>query len=163
MSKEITKKLFENFMQHATPQDEAVMLLLLNGFQKKQQGQFSRYIDSTLHMERQFTEDTSTITIPITPVIHNYIQTPHGGIIATIADAAMGELATQSLPDGFNVVTTNMNINYLQTTTNNQLIAKGSFIRKGRTFIVMECVVEDETGKMLATASASFYVVKIRK
>ena len=38
-------------------------------------------------------------------------------------------------------------INYIATTTNKELIAKGYFVNKGRRMIVMECVIEDETGK----------------
>ena len=101
--------------------------------------------------------------MPITPVIHNTIKVPHGGILATIADAAMGGLATRSLEDGKNVVTTNLNINYIATTTNKELIAKGYFINKGRRMLVMECVIEDETGKKLAMATASFFIIEPRK
>lgn len=153
---------FTAILENASAEDQQVIHHLLQGLQQKQQGDYKRYIDATLHMNRNFTEDTSTITIPITPIIHNFIGTPHGGIIATIADAAMGELATQSLPAGYNVVTTNMTVNYLQTTTAEQLIAKGRFVRKGKTLMAMESTVEDDKGKLLATASASFFVIQAR-
>ena len=154
---------FTSLLENASPEDQWVIQYLLQGLEKKQQGEYTRYIDSTLHMERRFIDDTSIIKMPITPVIHNFIGTPHGGILATISDAAMGELATQSLPAGHNVVTTNMTVNYLQTTTAEQLIAKGRFVRKGKTLMVMESTVEDNTGKLLATASASFLVIQARK
>lgn len=154
---------FSSLLENASTEDQHIIQHLLKGLEQKQQGKYTRYIDSTLHMERTFIDDTSIITLPITPVIHNFIGTPHGGIIATIADAAMGELATKSLPIGYNVVTTNMNVNYLQTTTAEKLIAKGRFVRKGNTLFAMESTIEDNNGKLLATASASFLVIQARK
>lgn len=90
------------------------------------------------------------------------LKVPHGGIIATIADAAMGGLASRSVPEGFNVVTTNMNISYIATTTNKELIARGRFVHKGRQTLVMECDIEDETGRKLAIATGSFFVIQRR-
>jgi len=114
-------------------------------------------------MVGNFEPDSSEVRIPITPVIHNTIKVPHGGIIATIADAAMGGLASRSVPAGFNVVTTNINVSYIATTTNKELIARGRFVHKGRQTLVMECDIEDETGRKLAIATASFFVIQRRQ
>lgn len=65
-------------------------------------------------------------------------------------------------PGGYNVVTTNMNISYIATTNNNELIARGRFVHKGRQTFVMECDIEDETGRKLAIATGSFFVIQRR-
>lgn len=154
------QSLLATILANATHEDEQVLHYLLTGIRDKQTGIYHRYIDATLHKTAEFHDDHSIIRIPVTPVIHNLINLPHGGVLATIADTAMGELATHSVEPHQNVVTTNLTMNYLATTTNKELIAKGSFIKKGRSIFFMECIVEDETGKKLATATATFYVIE---
>jgi len=161
-SKEQVEQLVAEILQDSTEEDEEVLLHLLNGLRKKQQGIHRRYINATLHMVGKFEPEVSEVRIPITPVIHNTIKVPHGGIVATIADAAMGGLASRSVPEGYNVVTTNMNISYIATTTNKELIARGRFVHKGRQTLVMECDIEDETGRRLAVATGSFFVIQRR-
>lgn len=162
-SKGQIEELLATILQHSTAEDEEVLLHLLNGIHDKQQGIHRRYINAALHMVGNFEPDSSEVRIPITPVIHNTIKVPHGGIIATIADAAMGGLASRSVPAGFNVVTTNINVSYIATTTNKELIARGRFVHKGRQTLVMECDIEDETGRKLAIATASFFVIQRRQ
>lgn len=161
-SKGQIEELLATILQHSTAEDEEVLLHLLNGIRDKQQGIHRRYINATLHMVGNFKPEVSEVRIPITPVIHNTIKVPHGGIIATIADAAMGGLASRSVAEGFNVVTTNLNISYIATTTNKELIARGRFVHKGRQTLVMECDIEDETGRKLAIATATFFVIQRR-
>lgn len=161
-SKEQVEQLVAEILQDSTEEDEEVLLHLLNGLREKQQGIHRRYINATLHMVGKFEPEVSEVHIPITPVIHNTIKVPHGGIVATIADAAMGGLASRSVPEGYNVVTTNMNISYIATTTNKELIARGRFVHKGRQTLVMECDIEDETGRRLAIATGSFFVIQRR-
>ena len=161
--KEKAKELLQQILLDGTMEDVEVLMHLLEGLRDKQTGTYKRYINAALHMTGEFFPDHSVIRIPITPVIHNTIKYPHGGILATIADAAMGELATRAIEPGKNVVTTNLNINYIATTSNKELIAKGYFISKGRRMLVMECVIEDETGRKLATATATFFVIEPRK
>lgn len=161
-SKKEIEQLLAEILQHSTAEDEEVLLHLLSGLHDKQQGIHRRYINAALHMVGKFEPEISEVRMPITPVIHNTIKVPHGGIIATIADAAMGGLASRSVPEGFNVVTTNMNISYIATTTNKELIARGRFVHKGRQTLVMECDIEDETGRKLAIATGSFFVIQRR-
>ena len=161
-SKEQVEQLVAEILQDSTEEDEEVLIHLLNGLREKQQGIHRRYINATLHMVGKFEPEVSEVRIPITPVIHNTIKVPHGGIVATIADAAMGGLASRSVPEGYNVVTTNMNISYIATTTNKELIARGRFVHKGRQTLVMECDIEDETGRRLAVATGSFFVIQRR-
>lgn len=165
---ELTKKqqitaMLDQILENSTDEDEDVLLHLLNGLQDKHLGIHRRYINAVLHMVGEYTPEESIIRIPITPVIHNTIKIPHGGIIATIADAAMGGLASRSVPEGYNVVTTNLSVSYLKSTTNKELIARGRFVHKGRQMLVMECVIEDDTGKKLASATATFFVIKRRQ
>lgn len=164
----VTKKsqiqdLLAQLLENSSEEDEEVLLYLLTGLQDKSKGIYNRYINAVLHMEGEYNADEATVRIPITPVIHNNIKAPHGGILATIADTAMGDLASKSVPKGYNVVTTNLTISYLKTTTNKELVAHSRFVHKGSQMLVMECIVEDETGKKLATATGTFFVIQPRQ
>lgn len=90
-SKGQIEELLATILHHSTAEDEEVLLHLLNGIRDKQQGIHRRYINAALHMVGNFEPEVSEVRIPVTPVIHNTIKVPHGGIIATIADAAMGD------------------------------------------------------------------------
>ena len=94
--KQEAQELLQSILAQSTGEDEEVLLHLLNGLRDKQADIHSRYINAALHMVGEFYCDYSIVRMPITPVIHNSIKVPHGGILATLADAAMGGLATRS-------------------------------------------------------------------
>ncbi|MBS7344767.1 MAG: PaaI family thioesterase [Caryophanon sp.] len=107
--------------------------------------------------------DRGIVRVPNTPAIGNSLGYPHGGIIATIADGAMGRIATErASAHGKKVVTSNLNIHYLATTTADELIATGTIIKEGKSVIVTDCTVTDSTGRELAYATATFHVITPR-
>lgn len=156
------QKLWQQIINDATEQDQQALLHLLTGIREKQQGSHTRYINATLRMTGEFFHDTSIVRMPNSPVIQNSIQVAHGGMLATIADAAMGGLASRAAEIGKNVVTTNLTINYIATSQCQEIIAKGYFVHRGRRTFVMSCIIEDDQGKLLATATATFFVIQKR-
>lgn len=108
-------------------------------------------------------EDAGIVRVKNTSAIGNSLGYPHGGIIATIADGAMGRITNaRAQQHGKRVVTSNLNVHYLATTTDSELIATGSIIKEGRTVIVAECTVTDSTGRELAFATATFQLITPR-
>lgn len=156
------EKLWTVVAQNASKDDVTAIMHFLQGINAKQQGEYTRYINATLHMHGEFYADHSIISIPNSLLIQNSIQVPHGGILATIADAAMGGLASRAAPLGKNVVTTNLTMNYIATTTAPILYAKGTFIHRGNKTFVMQCTIEDSYQRRLATSSATFFVIDKR-
>ncbi|KFL42666.1 thioesterase [Lysinibacillus sp. BF-4] len=154
--------LWQQIMQDATTEDKEALQHLLTGIREKQQGVHTRYINASLRMTGEFFEDYSKVCIPNSPVIQNSIQVAHGGVLATLADAAMGGLASRAAPVGKNVVTTNLTMNYIATSKAPILLAKGYFVHRGKKTFVMSAIIEDSTGKRLATASATFFVIQKR-
>ena len=155
-------QLWQSILQDATAQDKEALLHMLTGLREKQLGVHNRYINANLRMTGDFYPTHSVVSIPNSLIIQNSIQVAHGGILATIADAAMGGLASRAAPTGKNVVTTTLTMNYIATSTAQQLIAKGTFIHKGNRTFVMACTIEDHEGKKLATATATFFVIEKR-
>lgn len=160
--KQQIQQQFEALLEQASEQDLTYLQHIFTGLEQKHKGIYRRYINAALHMTGEFFADYSIVTIPITQIIHNTIQVPHGGVLATIADAAMGGLASRSTEPGKNVVTTNLSMNYIATTTKKQLIARATFVHKGRRTMVLQCEITDETGRLLATANGSFFVIERR-
>lgn len=110
--KDIQFNQFQQIINNSNEEDLAVLSKWMDEFEKKQSGEMSTYINAGLHMEKTLTEDFCKVSIPITPFIHNNLNTPHGGIIALLLDTAMGVLASHTLPENEAVVTTNLSINY---------------------------------------------------
>jgi uncharacterized protein (TIGR00369 family) len=161
MNQTLTLK-FEQIVKQASSQDLQVLTQLIEGIERKQAGVTTTYLDSSLFMNRSLTEDSCTITIPITPFIHNNLGIPHGGILAVLLDTAMGVLVNQSLTTGFSAVTMNLSIHYLAVANGPYLDATASFVHRGRQTMVIEGVVTDQSGKRLAIATGSFFVIPVQ-
>ena len=150
---------FQRIFESATNEEKSVLSNLMDGLEKKQSGKISTFLGAGLQMERVLSDDACTVSIPITPFIHNTLHIPHGGIIAVLLDTAMGTLANQALSEEFAAVTTNLSINYVATATEGHLHAKATFSHKGRHTMVLTGEVTDDDGKRLAISTGSFFVI----
>lgn len=67
------------------------------------------------------------------PIIHEVTQSRknvHGGVIASMVDAAVGAALRSMLDVGRGGVTVEMKLNYLHPANGEKLIAKGEIIKK---------------------------------
>ena len=87
----------------------------------------------------------------------------HGGILATILDAAMGFAASRAFAkaeglttDETDVLTLSMTTNFVGATDGRVATATGRIDRHGRSVAFASGRVEDENGALLATATATF-------
>jgi uncharacterized protein (TIGR00369 family) len=158
--KELLFKQFQQIISNSTEEDLTILSKWMDGFEKKQSGEMSTYLSAALHMERTLTDDSCTVSIPITPLIHNNLSIPHGGIIGVLLDTAMGVLATHSLPEDKAAVTTNLSVTYLATSTEGNIHARAFFSHKGRQTMVTTGQVTDDQGKLLAIGTGSFFVIQ---
>jgi len=157
--KEQLQKQFQTLIEHSSSEDLSILRDWMDGLEKKQSGEYTTYLSAGLHMTPKVTEDYYTISIPITPFIHNPLNMPHGGILAVILDTAMGTLATHSLSEEFAVVTTNLSINYIAAAKEGNLHAQAKFSHKGRQTMVIEGEIVDDHGKRIAIGTGSFFVI----
>lgn len=125
--KELLFKQFQKIISNSTEEDLTILTKWMDGFEKKQSGEMSTYLSAGLQMERTLTDDSCMVSIPITPLIHNNLSIPHGGIIGVLLDTAMGVLATHSLPEDKAAVTTNLSVTYLATATEGNIHARAFF------------------------------------
>lgn len=154
------QNLFETVTENASEQEISLVNDFLNAIQQKQQNEAPTYLNAVFQMDTQYDEGQCTVTMPITPISHNSFNMPHGGIIATLSDNAMGFLINKDLhPEGKGAVTTNMTIHYVKASTEKTIIATAKYLHKGRQTIVMECTVTQPDGRKIAYATGSFFVI----
>ena len=82
----------------------------------------------------------------------------HGGLIATLLDAACGYAGLHSAEGEEEVhgVTVMLNIAYLKAARSGRVIARGRVSRSGRSLYFAEASLVDEEGEVLATAQGTF-------
>jgi len=81
-----------------------------------------------------------------------------GGIIATLADEAMGHVVAAGCGEGQGTATIEMNVRYLKTVKSGEVRARAKIIKRGRNVVTAEAEVKNESGVLLARAGASFTV-----
>jgi uncharacterized protein (TIGR00369 family) len=80
----------------------------------------------------------------------------HGGILAAMADTAGAIAAYSVVPHGAELATIELKINYLEPVPGGQVKAVAHVLRRGRNFVVTECEVLNEKGKLAAKALMTF-------
>ena len=74
----------------------------------------------------------------------------HGGVYASLIDAAAFWAAYGNIEEGIGMTTVEMKLNYLAPAAFGRFTARGKSIKTGKTLCLSEASVFDETDKMLA-------------
>ncbi len=82
----------------------------------------------------------------------------HGGVVASLLDAAMGVAVRSSCEAGQGAATVSLTVNYLQPGRGG-LVAEGSVVRTGRTLASAEANVVDASGRLVAHGLATMRIV----
>jgi len=82
----------------------------------------------------------------------------HGGVLATLADAAMGLSVRSALEPGRRHVTIELGVHYLRAIRTGTVTATGRAVRVGRVIAYAEAAITDERGTDLARASGTYSV-----
>jgi uncharacterized protein (TIGR00369 family) len=96
----------------------------------------------------------------VTDELKNRYKILHGGITATFIDTAMGATVVQALGMETSAVTIDLQVHFLSPGKDGWLYAYTKFVKQGKTIITMESKVKDEQGKVIATASSTFFRLK---
>jgi uncharacterized protein (TIGR00369 family) len=84
----------------------------------------------------------------------------HGGMLATLADTAMGLAMRTVLEPGRRHVTVQLGVEYLSAGTQGRIVATGRTLKVGRQLGFAEADVRDDGGTLLARAHATISVTK---
>ena len=93
----------------------------------------------------------------------NPMGTVHGGVFVDVADAAMGIAFASTLEAAEAFTTVELKINYLRPVKEGTLIASGEVVYRGQTLGLVEAVVVDAEGRMLAKVSSTCMILRGEK
>lgn len=88
---------------------------------------------------------------------------PHGGLLSALIDAAAISAALVALGDislVAKVVTIDMRVDYLQVAQGSTLTATAHVTRSGRSIIVVQSNIKDETDAPIALGTSAFRIAK---
>jgi uncharacterized protein (TIGR00369 family) len=90
----------------------------------------------------------------------NPMGTVQGGILAAIADAAMGWAYMTTLGEGESYTTLEIKVNFLRPVRTGRLEARARVRNAGRTIGLVECDVLDDGGKAAAHAVSTCMILR---
>lgn len=122
----------------------------------------STTIASTLGFaSTSLTEGKSTFVMEIDPARHgNVMGTLHGGVVATLADSAMGFAFASTLAEDESFATLEMKVSFLRPVWRATLTATAVVMHRGRTTGLVECHVTDERSRLIAHATCTCLVLR---
>lgn len=113
-----------------------------------------------LSMElREFNIGQSLVEIAVREKHLQPFGVVHGGVIATLLDAAAFWAVFPELDEDFGMTSVDLKLNYLAPASAGMLIARGRRVKLGKTLGLGEAEVTDEHGKMLAHGTSTVIVL----
>ena len=83
----------------------------------------------------------------------------HGGVVASLLDAAMGVAVRSAYPGGEGATTVSLTVNYLNP-GRGQLIGLGHVVRAGNSLASAEARVVDASGQVVAHAVGTMRILR---
>lgn len=153
------KKQFHDFLENATEEEIKVLAQVFEGFQKQKIYHYDTVAGMLGFEGGDIIDGKFVVDMPITTLSNNRFGMTHGGILATLADSAMGYMLNQQLlQEGKYAVTTDLHIRYLAPGKGKKLIAKAFIVKKGKSMNVTQCDITNEKGTLIASVTANFFV-----
>lgn len=101
------------------------------------------------------------MTMPVSPQVVNTSGALQGGLIATLADVAGGQLGLEYLEPGTAMTTSDLVIRYLRPIRQGSARAVPKVLRAGRRSLVVQIdIFGDSDSELAATATVNFAIVK---
>ncbi len=129
------------------------MAKLLDGMERMLRGEMPPPPAATLigMMLESFAQGEAVVALDPTAAHANPMGTVQGGILAAIADAAMGWAFMTTLGEGESYATLEIKVNFLRPVWTGRLEARARVKSAGRTVSLVECDVVSD-GKLVAHA-----------
>lgn len=104
----------------------------------------------------ELSEGRSVMEMNVDQHLHNLSGTMHGGIMADIADAAMGVAVATTASADEDFTTTEMNISFFRPHIKGLLRAEGIVAKRGRRVAFTEAVLTNERKQIVAKANGTW-------
>lgn len=106
--------------------------------------------------------DGVTIECVLTPDLTNSAGVAHGGVAATLADAAVGAAVNRHFGGKRPFTTVEMKINYFLPAREGRILARARLLRIGSTLCVGSVNLTDSRGSLLGTALVTYMLLDAR-
>ena len=83
----------------------------------------------------------------------------HGGVIASVMDAATFWAVFPQVKDGMGLTTVEIKVNFLAPVQKGKLVARGRCIKIGKTLALGDATIHDAKGNLLAHGTATMMIV----
>lgn len=114
--------------------------------------------DEFLEVKYERISDTSVkVTLPIKPVFAAGSGFIRGGIISTLADAALRNAVSPDEHGQPKVTAVDVNVTFLKKSKSGMLIARAFAIKEGATLTHADCIIHDEHDQVIAKAKAILF------
>ena len=104
-------------------------------------------------------EDGVTVSMPLRPEFMNNSGVLHGGVIATLADEAVGFSVDNHFERKQIITTTELKVNYLLPVVGKRLSARCQLVRVGRHLCVGRVDLIDDRKRLVAIATATYMLL----
>lgn len=105
-------------------------------------------------------DGTATFEMPASPWLQTHSGVIQGGVLAVLADAALGCAIQSGLPPATPYTTAEISMTFLRpaTVASGTLTAKGKLIRAGRSMALSSVEIEDSQGRLVAHGTSRCHV-----
>jgi uncharacterized protein (TIGR00369 family) len=103
--------------------------------------------------------DGVTIECAMRDELRNTAGVLHGGVTATMADAAVGIALANHFGGRRAYTTTDLKINYLSAVADGKIIARSHLLRVGKNLCVGRVDLKDGQGKLIAVAIVTYMLL----
>lgn len=120
---------------------------------------FNMMVGMRLHRVHR---DGITLSCKMRPDLENSAGAAHGGVSASIADAAVGMAIYRHFGGKRAITTVELKINYFLSVTQGQIFARSQLLRIGSTLCTGRVDLTDEHGRSIGTALVTFMFLDAR-
>ena len=107
-------------------------------------------------------DGTLIMEMPVSEKVANTSGGLQGGLIATMADVAAGQLAAREAPFGNGIATTDLFVRYLRPIKSGPARAVARILRTGRRSVAVHVdIVRGEDEELAATANVGFASIRL--
>jgi len=104
--------------------------------------------------------DGVTIDCRLRPELLNASGVLHGGVTATLADAAVGMAITERVGRAGAATTVEMKLNYLRPVSGRKITARARLLRMGSTLCIGRVDMFDDAKELVSTALVTYMLLK---
>jgi acyl-CoA thioesterase len=104
-------------------------------------------------------DDGLTMEIPLRDDLKNLAGQMHGGVLATLVDAAAGMATHRQLGGRHPITTVEFKINYFRPISSGSALGRARVLRLGKTLSVVQVDLFDSSQKLAGTALVTYMIL----